>query len=116
MSDPKGFYGQAIGALAPGCAWGLTPADELIVQGGVITNLTWHDTNPMPAPTADSIVAKAAELAAAYDGNQYQRLRDMEYPSIGDQLDAIFKGGDAFTSMQAQVMAVKAKYPKPTGG
>ena len=45
---------------------------------------------------------------------QYQRDRAAEYPPIGDQLDALWKGGEASTTMLAQVQAVKAKYPKPT--
>ena len=44
------------------------------------------------------------------DPNAYKSLR--QYPSIGDQLDAIWKGGDAQADMLKQVMAVKAKYPK----
>jgi hypothetical protein len=36
------------------------------------------------------------------------------YPPIGDQLDALWKGGDAAARMLAKVQAVKAKYPKPT--
>jgi hypothetical protein len=43
----------------------------------------------------------------------YQTLRAAEYPPIGDQLDALWKGGDAAAAMLAQVQAVKAKYPKP---
>ena len=43
---------------------------------------------------------------------QYQQNRAAEYPPIGDQLDALWKGGDAATAMLAQVQAVKAKYPK----
>jgi hypothetical protein len=39
--------------------------------------------------------------------------RQNEYPPIGDQLDALWKGGDAATEMLARVQAVKAKYPKP---
>ena len=42
----------------------------------------------------------------------YVAKRQAEYPSIGDQLDALWKGGDAQTKMLAKVMAVKAKYPK----
>ena len=53
--------------------------------------------------------AKNIELAKT----QYQRDRAAEYPPIGDQLDALWKGGDAATVMLAQVQAVKAKYPKP---
>ena len=44
---------------------------------------------------------------------EYQRQRAAEYPPIGDQLDALWKGGDAAAEMLATVMAVKAKYPKP---
>jgi hypothetical protein len=35
------------------------------------------------------------------------------YPPIGDQLDALWKGGEAAAEMLAKVQAVKAKYPKP---
>jgi len=44
------------------------------------------------------------------DPEAYKSLR--QYPSIGDQLDAIWKGGDAQADMLKQVMAVKTKYPK----
>jgi len=46
------------------------------------------------------------------DPNAYKQLRVKEYPSIGDQLDALWKGGDAATEMLAKVQAVKTKYPK----
>jgi len=42
----------------------------------------------------------------------YAELRAAEYPPIGDQLDALWKGGSAAEEMLATVMAVKAKYPK----
>lgn len=45
----------------------------------------------------------------------YYALRANEYPSIGDQLDALWKGGEAAAEMLAKVQAVKAKYPKPEG-
>lgn len=41
-----------------------------------------------------------------------QHNRAAEYPSIGDQLDALWKGGDAAAEMLAKVQAVKVKYPK----
>ena len=46
------------------------------------------------------------------DPEAYIAKRQLEYPTIGDQLDALWKGGDAQTEMLAKVMAVKAKYPK----
>ena len=48
------------------------------------------------------------------DPEAYIAKRVSEYPSIGDQLDALWKGGDAAAAMLAQVQAVKAKYPKGT--
>jgi hypothetical protein len=43
----------------------------------------------------------------------YRFERLIEYPPIGDQLDALWKGGDAATAMLAKVQEIKAKYPKP---
>jgi hypothetical protein len=55
-----------------------------------------------------------AAVQAYIDANAYITKRVAEYPSIGDQLDALWKGGDAATEMLAKVQAVKAKYPKVT--
>jgi hypothetical protein len=38
--------------------------------------------------------------------------RQAAYPSIADQLDALWKGGAAAEEMKATVMAIKEKYPK----
>ena len=46
------------------------------------------------------------------DPNAYKAKRQAEYPLIGDQLDALWKGGDAAAEMLAKVQAVKTKYPK----
>ena len=51
-------------------------------------------------------------VQAYIDAHSYIAKRQSEYPTIGDQLDALWKGGDAQTEMLAKVMAVKAKYPK----
>jgi hypothetical protein len=55
-----------------------------------------------------------ATVQAYIDAHSYIAKRQLEYPTIGDQLDALWKGGDAQTEMLAKVMAVKAKYPKVT--
>lgn len=62
------------------------------------------DGNPV---TYDETVVQAY-----IDAHAYIAKRVTEYPAIGDQLDALWKGGDAQTEMLAKVMAVKAKYPK----
>lgn len=43
----------------------------------------------------------------------YYAKRRAEYPALGDQLDALWKGGEAQDAMLAKINAVKNKYPKP---
>lgn len=46
------------------------------------------------------------------DPNQYKYDRVNEYPSIGDQLDALFHAGVFPEEMAEKIQAVKNKYPK----
>lgn len=47
------------------------------------------------------------------DPDLYKAQRAAAYPSITDQLDALWKGGDAAAEMLTRVQAVKTEYPKP---
>lgn len=47
------------------------------------------------------------------DSRTYDQKRAAEYPSIADQLDAIWKGLDSMNEMQEKIMAIKDRYPKP---
>jgi len=49
---------------------------------------------------------------ALVDSKAYIEQRVMEYPSIGDQLDALFHAGAFPDDMAAKIQAVKDKYPK----
>jgi hypothetical protein len=49
---------------------------------------------------------------ALADSKAYIQQRLMEYPAIGDQLDALFHAGVFPDDMAAQIQAVKDKYPK----
>jgi hypothetical protein len=91
---------DAIDSLRPGSVWVLR-GDEL----------EWLDTNTT-APTEAEIQTELARLKADYEAKEYQRQRAAEYPSIGDQLDALWKGGAEAEAMLAKVQAVKQKYPK----
>ena len=53
-----------------------------------------------------------ALVNAWVDPDTYKRNRVAEYPPIGDQLDALWKGGDSAAEMLTKVQAVKTKYPK----
>jgi len=72
----------------------------------------WYGVDSIP--TQEEINTEVARLETEFAVNEYKAKRAKEYPSIGDQLDALWKGGDAATEMLAKVQAVKAKYPKVT--
>ena len=72
----------------------------------VIDDETAYDAEGNP-------VAYDKDAVQAYvDAHAYIAKRQAEYPSIGDQLDALWKGGDAQAEMLAKVLAVKTKFPK----
>jgi hypothetical protein len=99
---------------------------KVVVHNGKIINLGDWDymivkdndgndviNNPMP----EGAEIQEIEISYTADGrivmaNDYRELRKAEYPSIGDQLDAIWKGGTALEEMKVMVMAVKEKYLK----
>jgi hypothetical protein len=92
---------KALASLRPGAEW--------VVRG---TEIEWLDQT-QTQPTEAEIQAEITRLQAEYDAKAYARSRAAEYPAIGDQLDALWKGGAAAEDMLAAVMAVKSKYPKP---
>ena len=94
---------DALQSLRPGAEWVLRGDD-----------LEWLDTQ-QTRPTDAEIEAEIVRLEAEHAAQTYARNRAAEYPPIGDQLDALWKGGDAAAEMLATVQAVKAKYPKPEG-
>ena len=56
--------------------------------------------------------ANASKAQAEFEALPYNNKRASEYPSIGDQLDALFHSGVFPAEMAAQIQAVKDKYPK----
>ena len=81
-----------------------------------------YQLNPTVVTIRGDVAYDADSNEVAYDNAAVEALvaskayidnRVAEYPSIGDQLDALWKGGDDAAAMLDQVMAVKARYPKP---
>ena len=87
----------------------LDPNARVSVNGESLDGIIWHDGNPNNI-TNDQITAKQAELKTAYDNNKYQRDRQLEYPSIEDQLDDLYHNG--IDGWKTTIKAVKDKYPK----
>jgi len=90
----------ALQTLKPGAIW--------ILRGDTYAGLDWKD-EVQTKPTEQELTNEIARL----EGLVYQQQRTVEYPSVGDQLDALWKGGSAAEEMLAKVQAVKTKYPKP---
>ena len=78
------------------------------VQEESYDKITWH--NGTAVISKADIVAKQAELKAAYDAKEYQRKRAKEYPSMADQLDDLYHNG--IDGWKTTIKATKDKYPK----
>jgi hypothetical protein len=76
------------------------------------TVVTIDDTSGAFDAEGNKVEINLATVNAWVDPDTYKYNRVAEYPSIGDQLDALWKGGEAATEMLAKVQAVKTKYPK----
>lgn len=72
-----------------------------------------YDRDEKPV-TIDMVAAEAeiAVLEAAAAKLAYRELRAKAYPPVGDQLDALWKGGQDMADMKALIDKVKADYPK----
>jgi hypothetical protein len=77
------------------------------------TVVTIDDTAGAFDASGNKVEINLTTVNAWVDPDTYKYNRVAEYPSIGDQLDALWKGGEAATEMLAKVQAVKTKYPKP---
>jgi hypothetical protein len=93
----------------------LRPGANYEVNGETYEGIVWRDGNKTAIPTKEEVLAEVARLQNAWANLAYQRKRIPEYPPIGDQLDALWKGGDAAAAMLEKIQAVKNKYPKPEG-
>lgn len=68
--------------------------------------------NCTPITDEEANAIRAVKKQADFDALTYAEKRAAEYPPIGDQLDALWKGGAEAEAMLAKVQAVKQKYPK----
>ena len=81
---------------------------KVTVDNNDYNKITWLDgTTPI---SKSDIETKVAELQTAYDAKQYQRDRELEYPSMADQLDDIYHNG--IDAWKATIKITKDKYPK----
>ena len=95
------FLSEAIFALSGECAY----------DSDGKTILKWNQSDK-DQPDQKDIDAKIVELKEDYDSQAYARSRRPQYPTIGDQLDDLYKKGAFSTSMAAKIKKVKDDNPK----
>lgn len=100
------FFVKAIEQLNPGASWTIHGEDHY-------ENLIWLEPEDgQKKPTEEEINNKVKELEEEYFKTEYQRKRSSEYPSITDQLDALYHAGVFPEEMAAKIKEIKDKYPK----
>ena len=96
---------EALLSLVPGAQWSMVDEDY--------DTLDWNENNIQQKPTKEQVDVEVARLQAIKESLNYREQRVKEYPSIGDQLDALFHAGVFPSEMQSLIQSVKNKYPKP---
>jgi len=95
---------QAIQSLVPGAEVSVAVHDD---------SVTWINYENPPI-TDEQIAAEQQRLQMIDDWHEYRRNRAAEYPTIQEQLDALYHAGIFPPEMSARIRAVKEKYPAPS--
>jgi hypothetical protein len=92
----------------------------VVVHGSEVINIgAWQATredgsaNPLPEGAVEGHydVVQTADGRYVLSSDHASRRRP-EYPSVGDQLDALYKAGVFPADMAQKIATVKARYPK----
>ncbi len=75
------------------------------------SGFVWHEETS--CPTEEELENLKESVETEKSNTAYKALRQKEYPSIGDQLDALFHAGVFPEDMATQLQAIKDAYPKP---
>jgi len=94
---------KALLSLRPGAQWAL--------NGDEYEGLVWMDET-QSQPSKAEVLAEVERLRVEHVRTEYRRKRAPEYPSIGDQLDALYHAGLFPPEMAAKIAEIKNKYPK----
>ena len=90
----------------------LCPDAEYEVYGLSYSGIVWHDET-IPQPSEKEVMNEFKRLVSEAEERAYQEYRKVAYPSIGDQLDALYHAGVFPENMAAQIKEVKDQFPKP---
>ena len=89
----------------------INPNAKASVNGNDVNQITWNeDTTPI---AINDIQAKQVELKAEFNAKQYQRDREMVYPTIQEQLDMQYWDNvNGTTTWKDAIAKVKSDNPK----
>jgi hypothetical protein len=90
---------KALELAAPGIGWSISGKKTF-------SNIVWD--NPEEAISQEEFNLALEEVLSL----SYREQRAVDYPSIGDQLDALFHAGLFPEEMAAKIQEVKDRYPK----
>ena len=93
---------KALLKLRPGAVWSV---DDNTYEG-----ITWLDTN-QTKPTREEVNTELQAQLSEIQKTEYQRRRELEYPTFAEQFDILYHGG--YDEWKSTIQAVKDKYPKP---
>jgi hypothetical protein len=89
---------------------------KIFPKGGFVCSDTYESIqlleDGMIMPTEQEIALALVVAENEEAAMLYRKQRAKEYPSFGDQLDALWKGGDELLEMQARIQEIKNKYPR----
>ena len=89
----------------------INPDAQVTVNAEDYNQITWY-AGTVVISKAD-IQAKQAELQTAHDAKQYQRDREIKYPTWQDQMDMMWHDKkDDTTTWEDAIQAVKDAHPK----
>ena len=86
----------------------LEPNAQFAIFGGKDNYTIRWDSKDITQPSQSALDASIVEVEKLV----YQKKREREYPTIGDQLDDLYTKGAFSDDMTAKIKAVKDKYPK----
>lgn len=83
-------------------------------DGDEYTGLVWHESTD--CPTEEELENLKDSVETEKSNTAYVKLRQKQYPPIGDQLDALFHAGVFPEDMAEKIKEVKSSFPKPIEG
>ena len=104
MKEYKPIIMDAIYALHPTAKFNMINGDDW-------EHVEWKDKN-IAEPSQSDVETKLASMVSDWEGQEYARNRELEYPTVQELVVALYDEDDK-AAIDAKRAEIKAKYPKP---